>query len=470
MCISCPDGSEDNGPTTARRRSARDASRLGSCGDRGAEGVFVRTRKARGEQVSACLTAAELSAYLMGDSTFAGHVIYCSRCSAISAAVKPFVDADATTLRGVIAEIEQRSAEAESAVATLEKAFPGQWESVAKTDSRLQSPEAIRRLLTRASEIRFTTQRRSLALAQIAATLCDITPDIPVDLRVLAAKDVSVYLLRAADDINGALQSLANIDACIATTSDPAYFLAVVAHTRAYIYGDDTCGQWREAFRQLDICEPVFNERDLKRYRNVRHLRAAVLLRSGQYGAALQVYSDLRHSEMEHDAIAALSSDMAEAQLRLGNFREALRLVEPALEMRRATPDLLARSLLTKGRALSVAGDHQSAIATLKRASTIFSAESQYDDELVAELAIVSALLAESPSASVKDRLREAYQVAKVLDRNQPLRSGNRRMEMWRDLWERATRGEVTASQLDNAAEYLRTLRRHDSGPYRPLQ
>jgi tetratricopeptide (TPR) repeat protein len=416
-----------------------------------------------------CPTTNEFADYLAGDQTHQSHVAGCARCSAIATALRlvwSVEDVDA-----VIAEVERREAIASAAVAELEGKLPFHWCASARVDERLHSPEGVRRLLQRAAETYGITPRRALALCRAAVT-CAVVGTVEPDLTFSALKDVATYSLRAADDLAGALAALDAAEMFVPLTNDPTSAAAVLAYARAYVYGSSMCAQWERALAFLDRCEGVFADRDLRRWRASRHLRAAVLLRRSDYGRAAELYRGLLDEEPDRTARARLSNDLAECYSRAGRAAEALPSITDALAVLRemGDPIELARGMWTYGTALSGAGFHDGAIRVLEAARHAFATSGLNDDELGAELSLIRAVMARDPGVDVTERLEQAYMLASALDATQPLRSTARRAELWAALRRSYEQNKLTDEILTHASEYLRTLGRGDEVPYAPLQ
>jgi hypothetical protein len=253
----------------------------------------------------------------------------------------------------------------------------------------------VRRLLARAAETYRVTPRRSLGLSQVAVT-CAVIGTVAPALVFTALKDFGSYSLRAADDLDAALGALDVAEAFVPLTDDPVMTAAILAHARAYIYGDSTCAKWDRAIELLDECEPIFEQRDPHRFRGVRHFRAAVLLRRGDYCRAAELFETLLASESDAVSGADLRKDLAECYCRMGRPAEALALVNDALVVlnaRRHT-QITANASWTRGTALSGVGEHDEAVRTLEAVSRFFAAEGLNDDELGAELSLIRAMLA----------------------------------------------------------------------------
>lgn len=218
--------------------------------------------------------------------------------------------------------------------------------------------------------------RRSIALAlsQVAVT-CAVVGTVAPALTFSALKDFGMYSLRAADDLDAALGALDAAEAFVPLTDDPGMTAAILAHARAYIYGDSTCARWDVALALLEECEPVFERRDPLRVRGVCHFRAAVLLRRGDYGRAADLYEALLDRETDAVSIAELKKDLAECYSRMGRPADALVLVDEALVVlsARGHAQITARTNWMRGTALSRLGQHDEAVRTLERVSRFSS-------------------------------------------------------------------------------------------------
>ena len=416
-----------------------------------------------------CPTTDEFAGFLAGEETHRSHILTCSRCSALANALR-FVG-DVPDLDAVIAEVDRREAAAETAVAELESRLPHYWTAHARADERLHSPEGVRRLLARAAESYRVTPRRALALSQVAVT-CAVVGTVAPALTFTALKDFGTYSLRAADDLDAALGALEAAEAFVPLTDDPVMTAAILAHARAYIYGDSTCAQWDHALALLDACEPIFERQDPLRWRRVRHFRAAVLLRRGDYDRAAELYESLLDGEPDTVSAADLRKDLAECYCRMGRAADAMVLVDDALVVLSAYghAQITAHANWTRGTALTGVGQHDEAVRTLEAVSRFFATEGLNDDELGAELSLIQAMLARDPAAPVVSRLEHAYMLACALDSSQPLRTRTRRAEVWAFLLAAYGQRKLTSSVLEHAAEYLRTLGRGDEAPFVPLQ
>jgi tetratricopeptide (TPR) repeat protein len=380
-----------------------------------------------------CPTTAEFADYLAGDPTHRIHILECSRCRALASALR-FVDG-VDDLDAAIAEMDRREAAALAAVAELESRRPHYWGTHARTDARLHSPEGVRRLLARAAESYGAMPRRALALSQVAVT-CAVTGTVAPALTFNALKDFAMYSLRVADDIDGALSALDAAEGFVAVTDDPGLMAAILSHARAYVYGDSTCGQWDRALALLEECELIFEQRDPRRCRGVRHFRAAVFVRRGDYNAAADLYEHLLRSEADAVSSAHLKKDLAECYCRMGRSAEALPLASEALAVLSALghAEVAARAKWAQGAALSGVGAYDEAVQLLEAVSRFFASAGLSDDELGAELSLIRAMLARDPAAPVVPRLEHAYMLACALDSSQPLRSRARRAEVWASL------------------------------------
>lgn len=416
-----------------------------------------------------CPTTDEFAAFLTGEETHRLHILGCTRCSALANALR-FVH-DVPDLDAVVAEVDRREAAAEAAVVELEVRPPYSWAAHARADERLHSPEGVRRLLSRATESYRVTPRRALAFSQVAVT-CAVVGTVAPDLTFTALKDFGAYSLRAADDLDAALDALAAAEAFVPLTNDPVMTAAILAHARAYVYGDSTCAQWDRALALLDECERIFERQDALRFRGVRHFRAAVLLRRGEYARAADLYRSLLDGEPDPISAAELKKDLAECYCRMGQATDALALIDGALVVLNACghEQITARANWMRGMALSRVGQHDEAVRTLQAVSTFFANEGLNDDELGAELSLIQAMLDRDPAAPVVVQLEQAYMLACALDSSQPLRTRTRRAEVWAFLRAAYEKQKLTSSVLEHAAEYLRTLGRGDEAPFVPVQ
>lgn len=415
-----------------------------------------------------CLSVAEFADYLSGDEKHGEHVSRCARCRSIATALKSVTSI--SDLETVVTEAENRRAVADAAVAELEARLPHVWNSLAEADHRLHTPEGVRRLLERAAATFPTTPRRSIAFAR-AAVSCAASDAISGSLRFEAWNELAKYSLLAAGDFAAALDALDAAEVVLPVTDDPTLSAAILTNARAFVYGHPACAQWDGALALLDLCEPVFAERDTKHWRGARHLRAAILLRRGCYSEAAALYQHLLDDETDAFARAHLTKDLAECLCRMGRAAEALPLVSSALDFftRVGDADTVARAMWIRGHALSGIGRHDEAVRTLNKVSRIFASTGQNDDELGAELSAINAILAQDPAADVARRLEDAYLLACALDAEQPLRSGAERAAVWAALRTAYDRKGLTPTVLARASEYLRTLGRGDEAPFIPL-
>lgn len=418
--------------------------------------------------MSRCLSASEIADHLAGMPHHDEHVRNCSRCSMLARALAN-VD-EVGQLDATLNELDLRQQYARDAVEELESSLVHHWSMRAATDLRLHRPEGVRRLLVRANEIYPMSPQHALELCRSAA-MASTAGQVSATLRFEVLKDLAKFLLRVDDDLSGAEAALREAKELIEATDDPSYHAAVLDHARAYLYGDASFGRWEEALRLLDCCEPVFHRQDVKRWRAVRHLRAAVLLRASRYVEGAAVYAELLASEPDEYARALLRSDLAECHIRTGRGAEAAKLAEDALRVLAARPHTvsLAHTMFIHGEALSMLGDHDAAIAMLLAVSRVFATAGLRDAELRAELAIVRAQLAAEPLANVSARLKGAYLLACALDKEQPLRSGAVRATAWSELASAYERRTLSAEALGYVAEYMRKLGRGDETMFVPF-
>jgi len=405
--------------------------------------------------VSGCLSVAEFVELLGGDDARQAHVAICARCRAILRAVSTSRGLD--DLETAIEEIERRRQDAAAAVADLESTLPHRWPLIARSDPRLHGPEGVRRLLGAASACSGTTPRRALALAQAALLSCHVG-DVEAAVRFDVLKDVARYSLQGADDLNAAVDALAQAEQLVPLTEDPAYFTAILSYARACVWGDATCGRWDEALRELDRCDEVLRRSDVVRWRGARHLRAVVLVRCGNYKAASVLFEELLSTTSDEYARALLSGDLANCYCWMGYPDEAIVLLDHALPafLKRAEMVRWARAMWVRGEALAALGDYEDSIRVLTVTSRFFASVGLGDDELGVEILLLRILRTKDPSADLISRLEQAYVVALALDTEQPFRSGARRAAVWAELCSAYRDGTLTVDTLAGAGERLR--------------
>lgn len=417
-----------------------------------------------------CLSPAEFVEYIASDDeVHHPHVAQCARCRAIADILACAAPID--TLDVVLVEIDRRMQAATEAARELEARLPHRWEATAIADHRLHSPEGVRVLLLCAAKNYGSTPRRSLALARLAVACSElgrVSPDVQFD----ALKDYAKFALRAADDLTTAFDALDRAAELVSYTANPTYYAAVLAHSRAYIYGDSACARWDEALALLDGCEEVLKEREPQRWRAARQLRAAVLVRCGRYDEATSLYEELLESQANAYSRALLKSDLAECYLRTGHFFGALALVDDVVDVFRSRSQTIsvARAMWIRGSALSGVGQHDEAITTLEAVSAIFASAGLIDDQLATELALICAMRNRDVDVDVVARLEDAYMLASALDLAQPLRSGSFRTAVWVELRDAHERKALSREVLAHAAEYLRTIARGNEAPFTGLQ
>jgi len=262
-----------------------------------------------------------------------------------------------------------------------------------------------------------------------------------------------------ADDLTSAIAALDEAENVVPLTEDPVYFGGLLSYARACVWGDSTCGEWDEALRNLDVCEEILERLDVPRWRGARHLRAAILIRRGDYSEAAALYEELLADALDDRSRAALSSDLADCYRRMGRPAEALLLLDMALAvfLKRAETLPWARTLWARGDVSAALGEHDEAIRILTTASQFFASAGLNDDELGVELSIIQALRERDASTDVTPRLEQAYLLASALDAQEPYRSGARRAAVWAELCVAYRDGSLTTDVLAQAAYRLRS-------------
>lgn len=393
---------------------------------------------------SECLTPEMLVSVAEGFGSGAAreHVASCKQCSRTVDLIKRMKLVGLNEISDVLED-----------VAVLESAIlaepPHRWESIV-ADPQYQHPFVARRLLAIAVDARARDPRVAACASAAATVVMDI---LAADAQEVSDLRFEVWkthaaLLREVGEFTSLRAALVRADEAAERTSDVEYARAMMLLSRALIAADPDVWQPDEAFALLDRAEPVFQRRDVERFRHSRTTRGMVLYRSGRMAEAHAIFVSIAAEISEESVLSRADAlrNVAVTSHALGEVAHAATLIREVEHVDRHFGQSMniARDLWLAALICQSQGDDETALVKGQASMFEFEQLGMPAERIRVGLVVVQSFTALEDGGAALALCQELTTVAMDLDRRQPSRRRILTTEALRYLREAAARAWLT--------------------------
>jgi tetratricopeptide (TPR) repeat protein len=359
---------------------------------------------------------------------------------------------------------------------TLEDVPSKEWAAVLVSDRRFHHSIIIEELLRRADRA-YENPSVAVDVTAAAVALCDAmekasTP-MPPRLVFDAWKERSAAL-RAAGDLDGALDALARAGAVTAELAEREHLEAVIWLCTALIYTEADLGRFDEAIALAESAEEVLARcGDRRRALMAQQAKAHALACMWQFRAALQVALPVA---AEYDAMGA-SFDAANAHhlvahcyVETGIYDEAMghALVAQCGYEKVGNAVLVARVSHVVARVTAALGRFEQARAQFDESAEVVFVAGVYDVWVLMRLDYVAAAMHHDPLADVRGDVEAIARVCFMLGRENSTMRRRYAAEALTYLRQLAKRDELTPKAADYVRDFVTLNASRPPLPFRP--